>query len=332
VSAAAKGTVSPAPFTGALRVLACFKVTPDFEALRAADWAAAATHGVETRYARRILNCFDESALEMALRLSDTLAGRGVPVELRALSVGGREVEPFLQTLVALGFEQAARVDTGNGSRSAAAGPGGGAAGSDNAAAGSDDAASGPGGGAAGPGGGATDLDFAPGVVASIIAAYVKRDAPCDLLLLGCRSGPGDSGTLPFRVAEKLGWPCLTQVTEVEPLGDGRLRVACAADGGTLRLTLRGPCVLAVGNALIAHLRVPTLQDRLAHRDAAIGVLSAADLGLDLAAELRREAIVLTGLEAIDRGRRGAVVSGDTPADEARALFDSCLRDLIERL
>ena len=95
-----------------MRILVSFKVTPDFEALREADWvAAAAGDGVETRYVRRVLNCFDESALELALRLSESLAGRGVEADLGALSVGGREAEPYLTTLLALGYERAARVE-----------------------------------------------------------------------------------------------------------------------------------------------------------------------------------------------------------------------------
>ena len=137
---------------------------------------------------------------------------------------------------------------------------------------------------------------------------------------------------MPFRVAETLGWPCLTQVTEIEPLSDGRLRVACVADDGPLRLTLRGPCVLAVGNAVVSHLRVPTLKDRLARRDRPIEVLSAADLGVDLAAQRHHETCLLTGLETVDRSRRGLVIEGQSPRDKARTLFDSCLADLIETL
>ena len=53
-------------------------------------------------------------------------------------------------------------------------------------------------------------------------------------------------------------------------------------------------------------------------------------LGIDVAAEREREACVLTGLETIDRRRRGAVIAGETPRAKARALFDSSLRDLIE--
>ena len=280
-----------------MRVLACLKATPDFEALGEAQWAAAAERGVETRYARRVLNCFDESALALALRLSETAAALGLAVELGALSVGGREVEPYLTTLVALGYERATRVSAE----------------------------------AAGTVAG-TGLDFAPGVVAAIIAAFARRVAQCDLVVLGWRSGPGDGGTVPFRVAEALGWPCLSQVTEVEPLSDGRLRVACVADDGPLRLTLRGPCVLAVGNAVITHLRVPTLKDRLARRDRLIDRLAAADLGVDIAAQRRRETCLLTGLETIDRSRGGAVIEGQSPRDKAGTLFDSHLRDIMDTL
>ena len=273
-----------------MRILVCFKVTPDFEALREADWVAGAAHGVETRYVRRIFNCFDESALEMALRLSDTLAGRGVTVGLGALSVGGGEAEPYLKTLYALGYERAARVHS------------------------------------------EVNLDFAPAVIASIIAGYVRRVDHSDLVVLGCRSGPGDSGTVPFLVAEKLGWPCLTQVIEVEPLTDDRVRVACMVDDGLLRVTLRLPCVLAVGNAVVSRLRVPTLTDRLARRHKRIDVFSGADLGVDIARELRREPCVLAGLEAIHRARQGVIIGGETPREKARVLFDSHLKSILEKL
>ncbi|MEI6452324.1 MAG: electron transfer flavoprotein subunit beta/FixA family protein [Actinomycetes bacterium] len=281
-----------------LRILVSFKVTPDYEALREADWLAGAAvgtaegaaQGVETRYVRRILNCFDESALEIALRLSEARAERGAATGLGALSVGGRETEPYLKTLLALGYDRAAR-----GEAEAA-------------------------------------LDFAPAVVAALIAEYVRQVDHSDLLLLGCRGGPGDSGTVPFMVAEALGWPCLTQVIEVEPLPDDRVRVACMADDGLLRATLRLPCVLAVGNAVVSQLRVPTLTDRLARRDRRIDIVSGADLGVDIAGELRREPCVLVGLEAIDRARRGVIIGGETPREKARVLFDSHLKSVIEKL
>ena len=124
----------------------------------------------------------------------------------------------------------------------------------------------------------------------------------------------------------------MTQVIEVEPLADDRVRVACMVDDGLLRVTLRLPCVLAVGNAVVSQLRVPTLTDRLARRDKRIDVVEAADLGVDIAGELSREPCVLTGLEAIDRSRPGVIIGGASPREKARVLYDSHLKSLIEKL
>jgi electron transfer flavoprotein alpha/beta subunit len=271
----------------AMRILVCFKVTPDYEALRDADWVAGPGDAVRSRYVRRVLNCFDESALEMALRLREGLAERDVVAGLGALSVGGREAEPFFATLFALGYERAARIEPG------------------------------------------AALDYAPAATAALLAGYAQRVDRSDLLLLGSRCGPGDSGTVPFLVAEELGWPCVTQVAEIEPTGGDGLRVTCAADDGRLSLTVRPPCVLAIGNAQVSHLRVPTLSDRLARRESRAGVLAPGDVGVDLAVTPGGTAAALEGLERVDRRRAGVVVGGDTPAEMARALYAAHVEETI---
>ena len=103
-----------------MRILVCFRATPDYEALRESNWAAlaaaaaadGATGGGEaTKYVRRILDCFDESALELALRLAEARGALGAATELAALTVAGREADTHLKTLRALGFARAARVE-----------------------------------------------------------------------------------------------------------------------------------------------------------------------------------------------------------------------------
>ena len=137
---------------------------------------------------------------------------------------------------------------------------------------------------------------------------------------------------VPFLAAEALGRPCLTQVTEVEPARNGRLRVTFAADAGPVRATVTLPCVLAVGNAVVSMLRAPTLKDRLAVRDQPVAALSPPDLGVDVAGALSSEPAALAGLETIDRRRAGVVVTGATPADKARALYETHLRARLEHL
>ncbi len=274
----------------ALRIAVGFKVTPDYEALRPPDWARAAAapgaHDEATRYVRRVFNVFDEAALELALRLRDARAERGLETDLVAFSVAGREADPFLATLQALGFE-GARVEPG------------------------------------------ADLDFAPATTAALVAAATRRLGG-EVLLLGSHCGPGDTGQVPFLVAEALGRPRLAWVTEVEPVAD-RLRVTFSAGDRALRATVKPPCVLAVGNALVSMLRVPTLKDRLRVRDGASTSFTPADLGIDVPASLSREPSALVGLETIDRRRAGAVVEGTTPEEEARLLYEEHLRARLEQ-
>lgn len=275
----------------ALRIAVGFKVTPDYEALRPADWARAATepsaHGEATRYVRRVFNVFDEAALELALRLRDARAVRGLETSLVAFSVAGNEADPFLATLQALGFD-GARVDAG------------------------------------------ADLDFAPAATAELVAAATRRLGG-EVLLLGSRCGPGDTGLVPFLAAEALGRPSLPGVTTVEPAAD-RLRVTFSSGDQALRATVTPPCVLTIGNALVSLLRVPTLKDRLAVRDSVVTRFTPADLDVDIPAALSREPSAVVELEAIDRSRAGVVVEGATLGEKARALYEEHLRARLERM
>jgi electron transfer flavoprotein alpha/beta subunit len=88
-----------------MNLLVCCKIVPDLDRLSLGDWVIQGQGQIDTDYVRNMINPFDESALEMALRLSD---GPG----LTALTIGGRMADPFLKTLLALRFERAVRIET----------------------------------------------------------------------------------------------------------------------------------------------------------------------------------------------------------------------------
>ena len=114
-------------------------------------------------------------------------------------------------------------------------------------------------------------------------------------------------------------------------MDDRRLRVTFAADAGPVRAVVTPPCVLAVGNALVSMLRAPTLKERMARKEEALPVLPASELGVDVAGLLAGEPGTLTALEVVDRSRAGVVVGGATPAEKARALYETHLRSRLER-
>lgn len=100
-----------------LNILVCFRVVPDLDMMPADGWETDGRPRVDTSYVRNMLNPYDESALELALRLRDGFARLGSPgrVVLTALTMGGAEAEGFLKTLAALRFDRVVRIDPGDG-------------------------------------------------------------------------------------------------------------------------------------------------------------------------------------------------------------------------
>lgn len=88
-----------------MKILVCFSVVPDLDKMGAGDWETDGLR-VETAYVPTQINPFDESALELALRLRD----QG-PAELVALTVADRSAERYLKMLYALRFDHAVRLE-----------------------------------------------------------------------------------------------------------------------------------------------------------------------------------------------------------------------------
>lgn len=76
------------------------------------DWTVSDELRIDTHFVKHDLNCYDESALEMALRLSDTLEKSGVNCNLNALTIGGSHLDTWLKKLYALRFDNATRIDS----------------------------------------------------------------------------------------------------------------------------------------------------------------------------------------------------------------------------
>ncbi len=267
-----------------MNILVCFKVMPELEMLNAEDWVFDGRFHIDTGFVKRVLNCFDESALEMALKLRDTSEDLSAPVELTALTIDGSGAEPFLKTLNALRFKRVVRI------------------------------------------GQRDDITFKPTAVAAMVSWFVRQHTPQDVLLMGRQSGLGDSGKSPLLAAERLGWPCITQVSSVEPADEHHLKVTCQVDDGELRQIVRIPCVLGVGDAPHSYLRVPTLKDRMDHGSRPVMVISAPDI------QAPEDTIKLACLEVIHPQRSGIIIQEDSPEDKARRLYSAYLEPRLDQM
>ncbi len=94
-----------------MNILVCFTIGPDVEKLSGEDWLVENGLGIDTSFLKPVLNNYDESALEIALTLSEDSRAAQVPILLTAITISGKEATPILRTLNALPFDRIVRID-----------------------------------------------------------------------------------------------------------------------------------------------------------------------------------------------------------------------------
>ena len=75
------------------------------------DWVYDENFYIDVKYVKNMWNCFDESALEMMLKLSDLSEGFNVLFRFEALTIGNEKCDSYLRTLYALRYGKAVRVE-----------------------------------------------------------------------------------------------------------------------------------------------------------------------------------------------------------------------------
>lgn len=92
------------------QILVCFKMVTDYEQILPNDWDTYVPDSDGFDYVRQIINCFDESALELALRIKEDYARYSQEVCLTALTVTADSDTSFFKTLSAAGFDRVIRL------------------------------------------------------------------------------------------------------------------------------------------------------------------------------------------------------------------------------
>lgn len=100
-------------------------------------------------------------------------------------------------------------------------------------------------------------------MAANILKDYILKSENYDLIIMGSQSSPGNSSQTPFMLSEALGFHCISQVTNYQPIDDKSLCVCHKLDGGECAEDLLYPAVLTIGTVASSYLRVPTLRDRM---------------------------------------------------------------------
>ena len=206
-----------------MKIGVCFKIVPDYEGLLPEEWQVPGN--LDFTYVKKMYGCFDEPALEMALRIADSCRACGMEaedVETVAVTCGAPEgavSESLLRALFAAGFSDVVLLPESG--------------------------------------------DFSPARTAKSLASWFTEN-PCDLILTGRMVGPGDSGMVPFYLAEELGVPLFTELVSAAYNGEsGRLEITCKDSESLKTYSLSESTVGTVGDAEAAYLRLFPLKARM---------------------------------------------------------------------
>lgn len=155
---------------------------------------------------------------------------------------------------------------------------------------------------------------------ATALAAALK-DADYDLVLTGCMASDDGATQVGVALAELLGLPHATYVTEVEA-GDGEVTVGRELEGGLVeKLTIKLPCVLGIQTG-INEPRYASIMGIARASKREIELKSAGDIGLDASsAGVAGSGTVLEELTFPPAGE-GAEIFEGTPPEASGKLAD----------
>jgi electron transfer flavoprotein alpha/beta subunit len=97
-----------------MKILTCFKIVPNLEMMKNEDWQIDDNFNVDLSYLMHEINCFDESALEITLRLADSLKKNSISFSVDALTIESSNIKNYSKTLYALGYGKVTCINDNN--------------------------------------------------------------------------------------------------------------------------------------------------------------------------------------------------------------------------
>ncbi len=263
--------------------LVCFKIMPELDAVFSGNEPVIENNQIQASHVRQIFNCFDESALELGLGLADQYKETKASLSLTALTIDDTRADLFLRQLLAVQYDTAARIELPDTTTSRAG----------------------------------------PAYISTLICRYIQENKGTQIVFTGTQSGEYGDGQTGFLVAERLGWPCISQVSEVQPgPGPDSIIVTTDMQGISVTCTVMLPVVLVVGNAPKApFLRVPTLSQKLAAKKRAIKILSASEL-TDSGHAPENSETGFKFLTPVKNEKQCRMIDQGSDAAKARILYD----------
>jgi electron transfer flavoprotein beta subunit len=282
-----------------MKIAVCFKIIADYDRLSPKDWEWDEHHVVDTRFVRCIFNCFEESALEMALKLSRPLDKTSDTAEVTALTIDEGQADLFLKHLMAVGYDHVVRVCPDK----------------------------------------KCDLRFSPLSISHLISAYMDQNEHQLVIfgMQGGEGGNGQTGFLVAEQLGWPCIREVTDVIKTE--SPDFLKVTSRIDGASLLQIIKLPMVLIIGHSKDSpYLRIPNLKQKLEAKKKQVTLLTEHDLKSDNKVGLDKTGLNKVWLETdktlIDLHRPKTnpsclFLEGQTVRDQARQLYHQYLKERL---
>jgi len=248
----------------------------DLDIVLSKDWVVEEnSKSVNIDYANKIINTYDENALEMMLRLSD----EDNKIKTFALTIGDSNSDKILRKALAVKTNNAIRIEYDK------------------------------------------ELNYHPMEIATMIKKGIEKIEDVQMVMCGRQASIGDNGQTGLILAEMLGWPCISLVTDVVRKDDVIL-VTHQVQNGLETLEVKLPVVLTITQSPDKFLRMATIKEVLAAKKKDIFEWNLGELDIQEDNLLKSKGFKLKRIYINKQNKECKVIEGKTLEEKAKQLYD----------
>ncbi len=169
------------------------------------------------------------------------------------------------------------------------------------------------------------ELDFHPVQIATMIKNVIEKIEDVQMVMCGRQASIGDNGQTGLILAEMLGWPCISLVTDII-WKDDNLLVTHQVENGLETLEVKLPVVLTVTQSPDKFLRMATIKDVLAAKKKDIIVRILRGLGIQEDNLFESKGFKLKRIYTNDQNKECEIIEGETTEEKAKRFCEELIK------